>query len=108
MNVMRRVAHFILDLNKIQTEAVIRLNGRLNVYKMLYAACGLPEEVAARLEQKMIDALHRGVEEQYVLTSQWLKGESDLLEFVDRYKDWFREHLDRCSRMTAEELNPAA
>jgi hypothetical protein len=94
-------------LNKIQSEAVIRLNGRLNVYKKLYTACGIPEEVAWRLEQKMISALYRGVEEQHVLASQWLKGESDLLDLLDRYKDWFREHLDRCSRITAEELNPA-
>src|SRR5688572_28330294 len=108
MNIMHRVAQFILDLNKIQTEAVIRLNGRLNVYKMLYTACGLPEEVAARLEQKIIDALYRGVDEQHALTSQWLKGERDLLEFLDRYKDWFREHMDRCSRITAEELSAAA
>ena len=108
MNILRRVAHFALDMNKIQTEALIRLYGRLNFYKRLYGACGLPDEIAARLEQKMIDALYRGVEEQHELTSRWIKGESDLLDFVDRYQDWFREHLDRCGRITVEELCPAA
>ncbi len=108
MNVMRRVALFALELNKIQTEALIRLYGRLNFYKKFYAACGLSDEVAARLERRIIDALFRGVEEQHVLASRWVKGESDLADFLDRYLDWFREHLDRCSRITVEELRPAA
>jgi hypothetical protein len=107
MNVMRRVAQFALALNKIQTEALIRLYGRLNFYKKFYAACGLPEEVAARIEQKMIGALYRGVEEQHVLASRWIKGEIDLADFLDRYGDWFREHLDRCSRITVGEVRPA-
>jgi hypothetical protein len=108
MNILRHVAHFALDLNKIQTEALIRLYGRLHFYKRLYGACGLPDEIAARLEQKMIDALYRGVEEQHVLASQWIKGESPLLDFLDRYQDWFREHLDRHSRITVDELHSAA
>jgi hypothetical protein len=108
MNIMRRVAQFAIDLNKIQTEALIRLYGRLNFYKKLYAACGLPDQVAARLEEKMIDALYRGVEEQHVLASRWVKGESDIADFLDRYQDWFREHLDRCARITVEELCQAA
>lgn len=108
MNILRRTAQLVIDLNKIQTEAVIRLYGRLNFYKKLYNACGLPDEVATRLEEKMIDALYRGVEEQHVLASRWVKGESDLADFLDRYQDWFREHLDRCSRITLEELNQAA
>jgi|JI10StandDraft_1071094.scaffolds.fasta_scaffold631283_1 hypothetical protein len=104
MNIARRVAQFVLELNKIQSEALIRLYGRLNFYKKLYAACGLPDEIAARLEQKMLDAMYRGVEEQHLLASRWLRGESDLPDFLDRYGDWFREHLDRCSRITVEEL----
>lgn len=108
MNILRCVAQFALDMTKIQTEALIRLHGRLSLYKTLYGACGLPDEIAARLEQKRIDALLRGVEEQHVLASQWIKGESDLLDFLDRYQDWFREHLDRCGRITTEELRPAA
>jgi hypothetical protein len=108
MNVMRRVAQFALDLNKIQTEALIRLYGRLNFYKKFYAACGLPDEVAARLEQKMIGALFRGVEEQHVLALRWVKGECDFADFLDRYGDWFREHLDRCSTVTVDVLQPAA
>ena len=108
MNILRHVAQFALDLNKIHTEALIRLYGRLNFYKKFYAACGLPDEVAARLEQKMIGALYRGVEEQHVLASRWVKGESDFADFLDRYGDWFREHLDRCSRIAVEELCPAA
>ncbi len=106
MNVMRRVAQFALDLNKIQTEALIRLYGWLNFYKKLYAACGLPDQVAARLEQKIIDALFRGVEEQHTLASRWLKGESNFADFLDRYQDWFREHLDRCGSIMVGELCP--
>jgi hypothetical protein len=63
--------------------------------------------MAARLEQRIIDALFRGVEEQHVLVSRWIKGESNLADFLDRYLDWFREDLDRCSRITVEELQPA-
>ena len=108
MNILRRVAQLALDLNKIQTEALIRLYGRLGFYGKLYAACGLPDEVAARLEQQMIDAMYRGVEEQHMLASRWIKGDSDLADFFDRYGDWFREHLERCSTIAVEELCLAA
>ena len=108
MNILRRLALFVLDLNAIQTEAAIRLHGRLGLYKRHYVAAGLPNDVAARLEEKMIGSMFRGVEEQHVLASRWIKGESDLADFLDRYGDWFREHLDRCARIAVEELCPAA
>jgi hypothetical protein len=108
MNIMRRVAQFALDLNKIQAEALVRLYGRLGFLKMLYTRCGLTDEMATRLEEKMIGAMYCGVEEQHVLASRWVMGESDLADFLDRYQDWFREHLDRCSRLTVEELCKAA
>jgi len=107
MNILRRAAQIVLDLNKIQTEAAIRLYGRLNFYKKLYAACGVPAEVAARLEEKLLAAMHRGLEEQHVLASRWVKGESDLATFIDRYKGWFTDYMDRCSRITIEELSQA-
>jgi hypothetical protein len=56
----------------------------------------------------MIDSMNRGVEEQYVLFAQWIKGESDLAEFFDRYGDWFRAHLERCGKIPFEELSTAA
>jgi hypothetical protein len=108
MRLIRRVALFAVDLNKIQTEALIRLYGRLGLYRKLYTACGLPEDVAVRIEQKMIDSMNHGVEEQHVLFAQWIKGESDLADFFDRYGDWFREYLERCSKIPFEELSPAA
>ena len=108
MNILRRTAQLVLDVNKIQSEAMVTLYGRLHMYQMVYNACGLPDDVAARLEAKMIDAMYRGIDEQHELASQWLRGESELADFVERYKDWFREHLDRCSRITVEELSQAA
>ena len=105
MNILRRAAQFAVDLNKIQTEALVRLYGRLGLYKKLYTACGLPEEVAARLEEKMIGSMFLGVEEQHGLISQWIKGEIDL---ADRYGDWFREYMDRCGRIVVEAVQPAA
>ena len=54
MRLIRRIAHFALDLNKVQTEALVRLYARLGLYKKLYITCGLPEEVAARLEERML------------------------------------------------------
>ena len=65
MNILRHVAQFALDLNKIHLEALVRLHGRLGFYKKLYAACGLPDGVAARLEEKMIRSMFLGVEEQH-------------------------------------------
>src|SRR4051812_41798490 len=108
MNVMRRVAQLVLDLNKIQAEAVVRLYGRLGFYRKLYVAAGLPDDVAARLEEKMLGSMFRGIEEQHVLAARWIKGESDLPDFLDRYKDWYAAYLDRCGRITLEELHPAA
>ncbi len=107
MNVLRRLALFALDLNTIQNEAMIRLRDRLGFYKKLYAACGLPEDVAARIEEKMIGALYRGVAKQHELASRWIKGETNLADFRDRYLDWVREHLDRYSRILVEDLRPA-
>ena len=108
MNILRHVAHFALGLNKIQTEALIRLYARLELYKKLYITCGLPEEVAARLEQRMIDSMFRGVDEQHTVIAQWIKGETDIADFLDRYGDWFRAYLDRCSTITFEEMSRAA
>ncbi len=107
MKLIRRVAHFAFELNKIQAEAVVRLYGRLNLFRMLYVACGVPEEVAARLEEKMLGATYLGVDEQHELFMRWIKGEINLVDLRDRYLDWFREHLDRCSRITVDELRPA-
>jgi hypothetical protein len=107
MNILRRAAQFAVDLNKIHTEALVRLYGRLGLYKKLYTACGLPDEVAARLEQRMIDSMYRGVDEQHTVVSKWIKGETDIPEFLDRYGDWFREYMDRCSTIMVEELRPA-
>src|ERR1700679_933152 len=100
MNILRHVAQFALDLNKIHLEALVRLHGRLGFYKKLYAACGLPDGVAARLEEKMIRSMFLGVEEQHGLVSRWVKGESDLPDFLDRYGGWVREDLERCSAVT--------
>ena len=108
MNILRRTAQLVLEVNKIQAEAAVRLYGRLHIYKLVYSACGLPDEVAARLEAKIINAMFSGIEEQHELACQWLRGESDLADFVDRYTDWLREHLDRCSAIAVEELCQAA
>jgi hypothetical protein len=102
MNILRRAALFALDLNKIQTEAVVRLYSRLGLYKKLYTACGLPEEVAARLEERMIRSMFLGVDEQHTLVSRWMKGEIDFADLADRYGDWFREYMDRCGRIVVE------
>ena len=88
MNILRRTAQLVLEVNKIQSEAMVRLYGRLHMYQMVYSACGLPDEVAASLEAKIIDAMYRGIDEQHQLACQWLRGESDLADFIDRYKDW--------------------
>lgn len=108
MNILRRAAQFALDLNKRQSIAAVKLYGKLGLYKKIYVACGLPDEVAARLEEKMIDAVYRGVEDRHVLASRWIRGESDLSNFLNQYKDWFAEYMDRCSRITVEELCQAA
>ena len=108
MNILRHVAQFALDLNKIHLEALVRLHGRLGFYKKLYAACGLPDGVAASLEEKMIRSMFLGVEEQHGLVSRLVRGETKLPDFLDRYGDWFREYLDRCSTITVEALQPAA
>jgi hypothetical protein len=107
MNILRRVAQVALDLTKIQTEALLRLYGRLGLYKKLYTAGGLPEAVAARIEEKMIGSMFLGVEEQHALVSRWLKGETNLADFLDRYGDWFREYMDRCGRIVVEAVQPA-
>ena len=93
MNILRHVACFALDLNRIHLEALVRLYGRLGFYKELYVAAGLPEDVAVRLEEKIIQSMFLGVEEQHVLASRWVKGETDIADFVDRYGDWFREYI---------------
>jgi hypothetical protein len=108
MNILRHAAQFVLDLNKLRSIAAVKLYGKLGLYKKIYIACGLPDEVAIRLEEKMIDAMYRGVEERHVLASPWAKGESDLSNFLDQYKDWFAEYVDRCGSITVEELCQAA
>lgn len=108
MSILRRTALFALTLNKIQTEALVRLYGRLGLYKKLYTAVGLPDEVAARLEEQMIRSMFLGVEEQHGLVSRWIEGEIDFADLADRYGDWFREYMDRCGRIVVEAVQPAA
>jgi hypothetical protein len=75
---------------------------------MFYAACGLPEEVAARIEEKLIANMSLGVEEQHQVFSRWIRGEDDLADFFERYKAWFCAYVERCSTATVEALQPAA
>ena len=48
---------------------------RVAAAKMIYSANGLPDEVAAWLQDKMIGAMCHSIEEPYVLASRRIKGE---------------------------------
>lgn len=104
MNVLRRAAQLTLVLYKAQAIAAVRLYSKLGFYKKLYTACGIPGEVAARLEEEVLDAVRLGIEDQHALTERWVRGEFDFASFVDQYITWFAEHTDRCSRITVGAL----
>lgn len=108
MNVFRRAAQLAVDINKVHSEAIIRLYRRLGLYEKIYTACGMPRAIAARLEEGMLDAMCVGVEEQHALASRWVSGETDFAEFVAQYGQWFGQYVARCSDVTVAAFSPAA
>lgn len=108
MNILRRAALFGLAVNKIQADAVVKLYGLVGLYRRLYRACGMPEDVAARIEEKMLKAANIGVEEQFELTCRWVRGEINFFGFIDEYQRWFAAHVERCTEVAMQEFCAAA
>jgi hypothetical protein len=97
MNILLRAAQLILDVNKIQSAAAVKLYFKLGFYKKLYTACGIPGEVAARLEAKLLAEIHRGVAEQHALASRWISGDIAITQVADDCAKWFSAYLEHCS-----------
>lgn len=105
MNIMRRVAQLLLDINKIQTEAKLEIFGRLGIYRRLYIACGFPEDAAVRLEQQFLALGHEGVAEQHEIVSRLIRAELNLEQFVDQWARWCTGYAEYCHEVALDEAH---
>lgn len=108
MNILRRVAQFVLDINKIQAEAVVKMYSRFGLYRRLYIACGFPEDTASRLEERLLALGHEGVAEQHEILCRFVRGDIGGAQLVEELAQWFSGYLESCQAAVMDELHAAA
>lgn len=108
MNILRHVAQLVLNVNKVQSEAAVKLYDKLGLCRKFFTACGIPCEIAARLEARFLAEARRSVDEQHDLASRWVRGDMGIAQFAEDYMKWYSVLVERCDDITAEELYATA
>ncbi|XXX76074.1 hypothetical protein WMF30_51335 [Sorangium sp. So ce134] len=108
MNILRRVAQLVLDINKIQAEAVFKVYGRFGLYRRLYIVCGFPEGTAKRLEERLLALGHEGVAEQHEILCRFVRGDIGGVQLIEELAQWFSGYMENCQAAAMTELQAAA
>ncbi|WP_438033691.1 hypothetical protein [Sorangium sp. So ce204] len=108
MNILRRVAQLMLDINEIQAEAVFKVYGRFGLYRRLYIACGFPEGTAKRIEERLLTLGHEGVAEQHEILCRFVRGDIDGVRLFEELAQWFSGYMESCQAAAMTELQAAA
>lgn len=104
MNILRRVAQLAIDINKIHTEAALKAYGRIGLYRRLYIACGFPEDVAWRLEERVLALGHDAVVEQHEILCRFVQGDIGCVQLIEELARWFSAYMENCQGATTDEL----
>lgn len=104
MNILRRVTQLVVDINKIQAEAIFEMYGRFGLYRHLYISCGFSEDIAKRLEHRLLALGHQSVAEQHEILSRFARGDITFKQFVQDWSQWYTGYMNRSCELTLEEL----
>ncbi|MDC3956865.1 hypothetical protein KEG38_23600 [Polyangium jinanense] len=108
MNIFRRVAHAVLDLEKVRCEKTVKLFRKLGLYRRILESTGTEPEVAAAIELQMLSITEEGILEQHKLCSRFVRGELAFAEFVQEWKVWYAEYAAWCDRVSLDAFRHAA
>ncbi|WP_437277851.1 hypothetical protein WME90_42560 [Sorangium sp. So ce375] len=108
MNILRHVIQLMLDINKIQAEAVFKVYGRFGLYRRLYIACGFPEGTAKRLEERLLALGHEGVAEQHEILCRFVRGDIGVVQLFEELTQWFSDYMENCQAAAMDEVHAAA
>jgi hypothetical protein len=108
MNILRRVAQLVLDINKIPTEAAFKVYRRIGLYRRLYIAGGFPEDVARRLEERVLALGHDAVGEQHEILCRFVRGDIGSVQLIKELAQWFSSYMESYQAVAMNELQAAA
>jgi hypothetical protein len=108
MNTLRRLAQLSIDINKIQSDAVLKMYARLGLYRRLYIACGFSMDAAERLEGRLLTLGYQGVAEQHEILCRFVRGDIGGGQLIDELCHWFSSYMENCQAAAMDELQTAA
>jgi hypothetical protein len=108
MNILRRAAHAVLDLEKARCEKTVKLFRKLGLYRRILESTGTEPKIAAEIEAQMLSIMDEGIVEQHALFSRLVRGELAFAEFVQQWKVWYAEYCAWCDRVTLDAFRQAA
>lgn len=108
MNILRRTAHALLDLEKVRCEKMVRLFRKVGLHKHILEATGVDPKLAAEIESRTLAVMDEGVIEQHALFSRFVQGEITLGEFIEQWKAWFEDYTIKCDRVAFDVFQQAA
>ncbi|MDC0743171.1 hypothetical protein [Polyangium mundeleinium] len=108
MNILRRVAHAVLDLEKVRCEKTVNVFRKLGLYRRILESTGTEPKIAAEIEAQMLSIMDEGIVEQHALLSRFVRGELAFAEFLQEWKVWYAEYAAWCERVTLDAFRHAA
>jgi len=61
MNILRRVAHAVLDLEKVRCEKTVNVFRKLGLYRRILESTGSEPKIAAEIEAQMLSIMDEGI-----------------------------------------------
>ena len=108
MNILRRVAHAVLDPEKMRCKKTVQLFRKLGLYRRILESTGTESKIAAEIEAQMLSIMDEGILEQHMLCSRFVRGELAFIEFVQEWKVWYAEYAAWCDRVSLDAFRYAA
>ena len=108
MNIVRRAAQLVVDINKIQAEAIFKMYSRFGLCRRLYVACGFSEDAAKRLDDRLVELGHEGATDQHEILRRFVRGDVGAVQLIEDLAQWFSAYMENCQAAAIDELRTVA